>query len=373
MRDFFSVFYEAHRVYEKLCDTMPEVDVSVEGLDNEGKDLSIQVKTSGEPSSAPVVMNTSSPLCYFKTLPQEIRGDYEEVVTALKNFTDKLTQELKRVSLYKQFGKAVRKNLVESNKILNLLEFFLKVLDRYGDRKDRKKDINIKVKTCYPANISLYSQKNNVSLVYDFCTNSISLTGFKNPETIDYKKFLKYLNFTFEKIIVDHKLLSERVSRSYIRLPEYKAVVDLNENSFDLYQSTTDEMMDNVIQSLIYIDALDTLQDVIMDTDELYLFFDPYLKQNDVEDVLINNLKNSFPVANIVATPHGSDSDYWVVQIAKEQPAINDFSQGEEINYPGNVPDPVHPGDPGVMAKPSKQAAQEIGKDIDVEAAIDAL
>jgi hypothetical protein len=135
--------------------------------------------------------------------------------------------------------------------------------------------------------------------------------------------------------------------------------ITLLEWGSELYRQSVDNVFDTVIQQLLRFDALDTLQDVIIDDDgvTLLLCFDPILTQAEVQAVL-KALQSTYRQAKLIDSPGKDTSAWWVIEIGSLA------QTAAEVTDAGAV----EPFEPGFV--PASDPANSIAKVVDVDAAL---
>ena len=374
--DKFSVFHEALLIYRKLQQDDPEMDIRVEGLEQDNHSLHIEIKPQAVGKS--YSLNSASYMCEYEKLPTEFNGVLPNTQQLFQGYLKKLL-ELKAVTIFKQYEKLLIRSFYPNNKFLALTmaHILLDVEANYHNRKDLSVPIenaHVKLKISFPAKICVYFTECSVSLSYEFNSKKLSLRGLKNEDLVS-DDFVKGFPHPVLELEIEPDLVLEH-KKSYIhKLQDAYLLFDsvnrnartyLRENYGDFETKSMDDILDEVIKKLAVLDVLDALQNVVLDSGVILLCFDPVLTQDDM-DIIVTDLKMGFPQVELVGMPGATNgSDWWVVEVS----SITDAARA--VSYAGVAKNSPEELEKGTVAKQAKTVMNDIANSVNVDAAISA-
>jgi hypothetical protein len=342
--DIFSRFHTAHQVYAKLFPDDQNVDVSGAGEDA----LSIvvnRVKSDDKPKYSE-----------FVQLPTDFRGSSSSVQKQVQAYAANLKGS--SVSLYREFGAAIEREILGKGILEAAVTAFTEIVKSHPGLHTLPEEMEVRIKLAQPAKLIVFSQACGVALLYNFQTREVRLSGFREPSVVTYRSQLEKIGLPIESVEVVEGLVSETTA---VILQEPRRII-LTER-ISVYQQTTDDVLDNVIQRLVLCDALDAVQDIILGDDgEIFLCFDPVLEQDEI-DAIVGAIKEKYPQAVCVDTPEGG-VQWWVVEISR----ISDTAV--EIANTNTAMVPSTPPAKGIIAKKADDTISSIAKEINVDAAL---
>ena len=360
--DIFSVFDKTHAIYTKLQQDDPAVDVSLPSFKEDSSELVMSIKVTPGKDAKIHTLEGSSPCQLFGQLSKRLQGTAAYVKEKLVYYINSVAAL--RVSLYKQFADALDKMFFGKPPLIDkFVTGFGGCLAQYFELAAlSENELQVTVKLNYPARISVYWQDKNVAMSYSVSDRLLVFSGFCEPQRVMAKEQSEKLGVPIDNIKVQEVVVSETApARAILNYPSLagKLLVEMDQT-----RETSDEILGHVIQKLILMDVLDGLQDVVFDDDggALFLCFDPVMSKDEML-AIENQLKQTYPQTMLSDVP-SEHCSWWVITIGK----ISDTAS--QVAVAGTGP---APSGPGVIAKTGKDPLSAIAKEVDTEAALDAV
>lgn len=359
----FPAFEAAHRVYGKLQEQNPAVDIMMPKYDPEAERLELEVHIDSRPEPKTQGLDTGErPFSRFQNLPQQLKGRLHEVTTLLRAHIDKI-QELP-VTLYKQYADAIEKLFVCRPILKNMGLWFGRLLAN-GEQApvNVTQEFEYRISLRHPAKLVIYQPEGERALKYNFYDKSLLLSGFGDKDLVTplVKGMIRMLSLPVDNWDVSEPIITESMPSRIFLTP---VIEDALCERTSIYQQTADDILDRVLQRLVVADLLDALQNVVIKEEGgLYLFFSPVLEMDEVETV-VHLVKEVYPQAALVASPMEEEVDYWVVDISKmADTAVQVANMG--IGYPRIEKKPG-----GTIAKKAQDTLTKIAQEVDVDQAL---
>lgn len=358
--NLFAIFDRAHAIYVKLQQDDPSVDVSMSReLDS---DESSGVGRMGLGINLPKRQGLikpgelASPYQKFIQQPSVIKGNVEAVDKKIRAFAAVLS--IMGVSLYKEFGLGIAR-IFDSGIVAAGATAFHTLITTYPEGVKVSDDVVVRFNWKPPAKLIYYSQMAAVSMIYNFQSEILQVTGFADPNLVD-KDGIFDSGFedhvAVDRVSVEKGLIAENKGYAVILTDQIRVLLTEREG---VYQETADDILDRVIQKLVLLDVLDAVQNIILgDNNEIYICFDPILEEDEMQAIL-QVVKALYNQTTLIDRP-SETSAWWVIEIGQV---------GDTAVHISNVG--MKPGSPmDSMAKPASDVASQIAAEVDVDAVL---
>jgi len=362
--DIFFVFAEANKNYELLQRENHRVDLSVPGLSSSAQEDAIAlnvVVTTPKGAGKTISVADDAPFRQYQRLNKVLKGPVRNVEKQLGYFVGALKKL--QVTFYQEFSSHLQRlfTVPGPGLLARFAGAFAGVVKEYFQAPCPLEALEVKVKLDYPASISCYYQEKNCGAIFRFTGRRLVLSGFPKPEIVDPSPVSKVVKP--DVVAVQEGVITETATKILLHLPSSMRAVSLVEE-VNPFLETTDEIVDGIVQKLVIMDALDALQDIILDDNIIYLCFDPCVEQDEM-DVIMTMVKQAYPQALLASKPDGKDSPWWVVQISR----VTGIA-AQVVGAP--VSDDTAPamGKDGVIAQAAAEPIGNIVKNISVDQVI---
>lgn len=362
--NLFAIFDRAHAIYVKLQQDDPSVDVSMSrelgGDESSGKGRVGLVINLPKRQGLIKPGALASPYQKFTQQPKVIKGNVEVVDKKIRAFATILS--IMGVALYKEFGRSLA-DIFDAGLISTGADAFKALVAAYPDKTTTiADDTVVRFNWEPPAKLIYYSQSAGVSMIYNFQSEDIQVTGFTDPDLVDKASIYDSKitdHVPVRDIVIEKGLIAENAG-IVVLLPDQVRVL-LTERE-GVYQETADDILDRVIQKLVLLDVLDAIQNIILgDNREIYICFDPILEEDEIL-AITQVIKSLYNQTTLIDRP-GETSAWWVIEIGQ----VGDTAV--HLSNVGMKPGPAM----ATMAKPASDMASQIAAKVDVDAALAAI
>jgi hypothetical protein len=364
--DIFSIFNKGQAVYELLQKDNPEVNLTLPVLNGENANMSVAICASSKPKTISVTGDND--FRKYAALNKTFRGSAEVISQNFDYFLNTLSAF--PTNLYQDFCRELRVLFTRDGQFIFTLlsEQFKHAMKVYFSSDPLPNDVQMIFYVSHPAKIVVYSSTKDVSSIYTFSDNKLRLTGFKDqgrvPDSLPgvFRDF-----FQVDEVVFVPDFIVESCGAEFYFSSEHKHYLSRNSLKESIENETADEVLDKVIQSLVLIDMLDALCDVVIDEEEtgLVLCFDPILKKLEIEFILMT-IKQKYSTAMLVSSEQ--DDDVWCIAIYREEKTTNlmkNSGQNDTISSDTSIA-----GDIGIK---SDTVLDQAAKDIDLDALVNSM
>jgi len=358
MKDIFAIFEAGLQIYRKLAQDEPTVGVSLPALATDtGTPLKVEVDTTGQTGKKTMSVNAGSPLQQFSQLPLVISCAAGDGEAKLKGYIRRL--EALPVAIFKEYAAALTQSFLEGNKVISGMA------EAFAAFSGECPDLQMKFKVSYPACLRVYSPEKSKALTYFFADGRAVLMGF-DEDLIDKTQvvlpglLVKVVEVSTEYVIESAPILGR------LRIGAVRRTF-LCEDLATPGDESIDDSLDKILQRLILVDHLDSLQDIIIEEEKgtLYLCFDPVLTQEEVQ-IVLDAVKATYPQAVLSDNPGPQSSAWWVVTVALVKDA-------EAAVMGSGQAAPGAENEQGVIAKSGSSPVTALARSVDVGKALDAI